>query len=142
MSIRLSPPMEPRRAALLSPLQLAYIGDTVWDLMVRTELLYEGKNLRHMHGGAIASVNAHAQAEALRLIAPLLSEEENDIAHRGRNAHAKHPVPRNQSPEDYAAATGLEALVGYLYLTGADERLKELYRFIRRETSECQKEKT
>ncbi len=117
-----------REASLLSPLQLAYIGDTVWDLMVRTGLIHSGKNLHHMHCAAIAKVNAQAQARALNRLDGKLTGEEADMVRRGRNAHPRHAAPRNQDPADYSQATGLETLIGYLYLTGRHERLQELYR--------------
>ncbi len=127
MTLRESPPMTEDTARLLAPLQLAYIGDTVWDLLIRSRLLYAGKNLRHMHQSAVASVNAHAQALALEQLGPQLTEDEKDIVRRGRNAHAHHPCPRNQDAQDYRAATGLEALIGYLYLTGQEDRLVRLF---------------
>ena len=116
-----------REAQLLSPLQLAYIGDTVWDLMVRTGLLYTGKNVHSMHCAAVKRVNAKAQAQALSRIADSLTEEEKNLVRRGRNAHSRHGAPRNQDPADYSQATGLETLIGFLYLTGRVDRLKELY---------------
>lgn len=127
MSLRESPPMTEEEARLLNPLQLAFIGDTVWDMLVRTRLVYRGRNLRHLHQDAVACVNAAAQAEALKRLEGEASEAESDILRRGRNAHARHPVPKNQNPADYAAATALEALVGYLYLTGQETRLLFLF---------------
>ena len=114
-------------AQLLSPLQLAYIGDTVWDLMVRTGLLYTGKNLHSMHLAAVKKVNAKAQAQALLRISGNLTEEETDFVRRGRNAHSRHGAPKNQDPADYSQATGLETLIGYLYLTQRFDRLKVLF---------------
>lgn len=127
MSIRESAPMAPEKARLLNPLQLAYLGDSVWDLLIRSRLLYAGRNVHNMHRAATGSVNAGAQAQALERMAPLLSPEETEITRRGRNAHARHPAPRNQNPADYQAATALEALVGFLYVTGQEERLLELF---------------
>ena len=127
MSIRESAPMAPEKARLLNPLQLAYLGDSVWDLLIRSRLLYAGRNVHNMHRAATGSVNAGAQAQALERMTPLLSPEEAEIARRGRNAHARHPAPRNQNPADYQAATALEALVGFLYVTGQEERLLELF---------------
>ena len=127
MSIRESAPMAPEKARLLNPLQLAYLGDSVWDLLVRSRLLYAGRNVHNMHRAATGSVNAGAQAQALERMTPLLSPEETEITRRGRNAHARHPAPRNQNPADYQAATALEALVGFLYVTGQEERLLELF---------------
>ncbi len=122
-----NPPMAQDSARLLNPLQLAYIGDTVWDLLVRETLLRKGKNLRNMHSGAVQLVNAGAQARALERIQPALTEAEEAIALRGRNAHAHHVSPHHQTQADYAASTALEALVGYLYLTGQEERLARLF---------------
>ncbi len=116
-----------REAALLSPLQLAYIGDTVWDLMVRTGLLHTGMNVHSMHCAAVSKVNAKAQAQALLKLDGMLTAEEMDLVRRGRNAHPRHGAPRNQDPASYCQATGLETLIGYLYLTGRHERLRELY---------------
>lgn len=127
MSIRESAPMAPEKARLLNPLQLAYLGDSVWDLLIRSRLLYAGRNVHNMHRAATGSVNAGAQAQALERMTPLLSPEEVEITRRGRNAHARHPAPRNQNPADYQAATALEALVGFLYVTGQEERLLELF---------------
>lgn len=121
-------PMDPRQAQLLNSLQLAHVGDTVWDLLVRTELIYRGRNVRNMHKEAISRVNAGAQAKALECIQPYLTEIEADVARRGRNAHPHHAAPKNQDAIDYHHATALEALVGYLYLTGQEERLTELFR--------------
>lgn len=114
-------------AQLLNPLQLAYIGDTVWDLMVRTGLLYTGKNLHSMHLAAVKRVNAKAQAQAIVRISDSLTEEEKDYVRRGRNAHSRHGAPKNQDPADYSQATGLETLIGFLYLTQKFDRLKELF---------------
>lgn len=120
-------PMTEREAMMLSPLRLAYIGDAVHDLFVRTALVYEGGKAGAMHRDAIERVNAAAQAQALARIADRLTEDEADIVRRGRNAHAHHGVPRRANPADYKQATGLEALLGFLYLTGRGERLAELY---------------
>ena len=128
LTLRENPPMEKERARLLNSLQLAHVGDTVWELLVRSHMLYRGYNVRHMHKEAIARVNAGAQAKALSRILSLLTEEEADVVRRGRNAHTHHAAPKNQDAVDYHQATALEALVGYLYLTGQEERLLELFR--------------
>ena len=127
MTLRESTPMEESRARMLNPLQLAYIGDAVWELIVRSRIIYKGRSARHVHKDAVACVNAHAQSEAFRRIEALLTEEEADIARRGRNAHAHHAAPKNQDAAEYRAATALEALIGYLYLTGQEERLLTLF---------------
>lgn len=122
-----SPLMTAREARLKTPLALAYVGDTVWDLLVRRSLLRSGEKAGALHRRAVRLVNAAAQAQASRKIEPYLTEEERDVMRRGENAHAKHNVPKHQSPEDYSRATGLEALMGYLYLSGQMERIGELF---------------
>lgn len=112
----------------LNPLQMAYIGDTVHDLYVRSMLLSRGMAVGRMHRQAIHMVSAFAQARMLEAIAQELTEQEADIARRGRNAQAKHAAPKHADPADYAHATGLEALWGYLYLSGQTERLDTLIR--------------
>ena len=128
MTLRESAPMDVSRARMLNPLQLAYIGDGVWELLVRSRLIYMGRSARHIHKDAVACVNARAQAEAFRRIEAMLMEDEADVARRGRNAHAHHAAPKNQDAADYRAATALEALIGYLYLTGQEERLLLLFK--------------
>jgi Uncharacterized protein conserved in bacteria len=118
--------MNERDAVQLNPLQLAYLGDSVWELLIRYKLLNRKFNVHHMHKSCTGLVNAHSQAIILRSVEDELSETEKEIVRRGRNAHAKHPSPRNQDPDDYAAATGFEALLGFLYLTGQDDRIKDL----------------
>lgn len=137
MSLRETQPMTPDSARLLNPLQLAYIGDTIWDLLIRSRLIFSRYNVRHMHKAAVSGVNAQAQAKALSRMEGALTPEEEDIVRRGRNSHARHPCPKNQDPANYKAATGLEALVGYLYLTGQDERLLELFDKTQREEDPC-----
>ena len=128
MTLRESAPMDVSRARMLNPLQLAYIGDGVWELLVRSRLIYMGRSARHIHKDAVACVNARAQAEAFRRVEAMLTEDEADVARRGRNAHAHHAAPKNQDAADYRAATALEALIGYLYLTGQEERLLLLFK--------------
>ena len=118
--------MEKAEAAMLNPLQLAYMGDTVWEMIVRSRLIFRKLNVHHMHKECVAHVNAGAQAKAMEKIRPGMTEAETAIFLRGRNAHAKHPSPRHQDPADYAEATGFEALVGYLYLAGDLDRLREI----------------
>lgn len=120
-------PMTDRQALMMNPLQLAYIGDTVWDLLVRTDLCYTGHNVHAMHKMASARVNAGAQAHTLKRIEPFLDATEVDLVRRGRNTRSKHPVPKHQDAADYSYATGLEALIGFLYLTGKSDRIKVLY---------------
>lgn len=124
--------MEEASVRRLNGLQLAFIGDTVYDLYARGRALEEHDAcVRELHRRAVAHVNARAQARAFAAVEPLLTEEEADVARRGRNAHSR--PPKNQDPGDYARATALEALCGYLYLMGRNERLDELMRVIRQE---------
>lgn len=115
----------------LNGVQLAFIGDTVYDLFVREDVLTTGEAVKFLQKKAASRVNAGAQALAFDKILPILTEEESDVARRGRNAHSR--PPKNQNPGDYSKATALEALFGYLYLTGNQERLNELIALIRRE---------
>ena len=109
-----------------NPLQMAYVGDTVHDLYVRSMLLSRGMTVGKMHKQAVRMVSAFAQARMLEAIEPDLTEEEADVARRGRNSQAKHAAPKHADPADYAHATGLEALWGWLYLSGRTQRLDEL----------------
>ena len=84
----------------------------------------------------MAGVNAHAQSVAMDKIEPLLTDEERDVVRRGRNAHARHAAPKHQDPADYARSTALEALCGYLYLTGQEDRLLYLFA-VSQEENEC-----
>ena len=139
MSLRQTPPMTEAEARLLNPLKLAYLGDSVWELMVGSRLIDQGYNVRHMHREAVASVNARAQAEALQRMTSLLSEAEAEIVRRGRNAHPHHAAPRHQELADYQAATALEALMGYLYLTGQEDRIKQRFAASQTEDEPCPK---
>lgn len=119
-----------RDPAQMSALNLAYIGDTVYDLFVRTYLVERtDARVHQLHLMSAARVCAAGQAAAARALEPMLSDEELAVFRRGRNAHMG-TVAKNQSIADYRAATGLEALTGYLYLTGNDARLIELMRAI------------
>lgn len=110
----------------LGTLELAYIGDSVFDVYVRGRLTLKGIRAGDMHHRAVASVNAHAQAETLETLLPLLTPEEEAVVRRGRNTHVHHAAPKGVSHQEYANATALEALIGYLFLTGQAERLNEL----------------
>ena len=110
----------------LNPLQMAYVGDTVHDLFVRSRLMMRPASVGRMHKQAVRMVSAAAQARMLEAIEPELTPEEADVARRGRNAQAKHAAPKNADPADYAHATGLEALWGYLFIKGETARLSQL----------------
>ncbi len=111
---------------LMSPLTWAYIGDCVYELYVREELINKTNLKPHkLHIEAIKYVKAKKQSEILKEILPNLTEEEQDIVRRGRNAE-NHHLPKNASVQEYMYATAFETLIGYLYLTKKDERLKEI----------------
>ena len=111
----------------LSPLTLAFIGDTVFDLLVREDIICgANRPANDLHNLAVKKVKASAQAEFAEKLMPNLSEKEISLFKRGRNAKSGH-LPKNASQSDYHMATGFEALFGYLYLTGEIERIKELY---------------
>lgn len=133
MSLRFDVRMKEREALLMNSLQLAYTGDAVWELIVRVELIRRGFNVHHMHQKCVGLVNAKSQAAILQALQSSLNESEAEIVKRGRNAHAKHPSPKHQQPDDYAASTGFEALLGFLYLTGQDERIRQLIETIKEE---------
>ncbi len=111
-----------------SPLALAFLGDTVFDTVIRTVIMESGnQTIQHLHDRASEYANAAAQARILDAVRDDLSEEERAIFRRARNAN-KHSMPKNQSPADYHKATGLEALIGWLFLNGREERMIELIR--------------
>ena len=113
--------------AAISSLGLAHLGDAVFELMVRSWLCLHGKaSARGLHKATVRYVAAPAQARAVEKVLPLLSEDEHDVFRRGRNT-SPHSVPQNASRAEYQAATGLEALFGWLYLQGKTERLNELF---------------
>ena len=116
--------------AQLPILNLAYIGDTVFDLYVRTMLVSDvDARVHELHLMSAKRVCASGQAQAFRRIEPMLSEEELGIYKRGRNSHMG-TVAKNASIADYRTATGLEALIGYLFLCGRDDRLTELMKLM------------
>ena len=102
-------------------LELALVGDSVYDLYVRSRLVRKGGRVRDIHKNAVRHVNAHAQAMALERIEAELTEDEAGVVRRARNA--KQTPTRNADAGDYHKATALEALFGYLYLTGQTDRL-------------------
>ena len=130
MSLRLERVYSIEEASLLNALQLAYLGDSVWETVIRDTLLHKKLNVHHLHSTCVQYVSARAQAAIAENILLQMSEAETEIYRRGRNAHAHHPAPKNQNPEDYAAATGFEAVIGYLYITGQEERIVQFARSI------------
>lgn len=111
---------------LLSPLSLAYIGDAVFELYIRTYIMKdENMPVSKLHKAATSYVKAKAQSDMAHAISEHLTEEEMSVFKRGRNAHS-YTSAKNADIVDYRHATGFEALVGYLYLMGRKERLDEI----------------
>jgi ribonuclease III family protein len=105
---------------------LAYIGDAVYELIIRLRLSNQSNaKSGALHRESVKLVRAAAQAEAIRKLLPLLTEEESSIYRRGRNSQPGS-MPKNADPADYLAATGFEALIGYLYLKDEKGRMNEL----------------
>ena len=110
---------------------LAYVGDAVYELMIRTWLCSNGTSkAKNLHNKAVSYVSAKAQAIAAEKISHELNEEETAVYKRGRNAHVTSSVPKGSTHEEYHAATGIEALFGYLYLSGKTERLNDLFKLV------------
>lgn len=114
---------------LLSPSTLAFVGDGVYGLLVREHLAQINRPAGELHTLSVKMVNANAQAEAYKIIEPLLSEEEIAVFKRGRNFHTS-TVPKSSDSGRYHTATGLETLFGYLYLKEDFARLKTLFQHI------------
>ncbi|MBR4048928.1 MAG: ribonuclease III [Clostridia bacterium] len=117
----------------LNPISLAFLGDAVYEVLVRRHLALKGdRPPEELHRLAVSFVSATAQASAIEKLMPLLTEEELAAFKRGRNAKVSH-IPKGASPAKYHAATGFEALFGYLYLKGKSERMRELFELISEE---------
>lgn len=115
-----------RQAKGYSPLVLAYIGDCIYDLIIRTIVVSQGnRQVNKLHKETSRMVQASAQSRMMEAIGPLLSEEEAGVYRRGRNSKSFSPA-KNQSLKDYHRATGFEALMGYLYLNREWERMLDL----------------
>ncbi len=109
-----------------SPLTLAYIGDAVYDLVIRTMVVEQANRpVNALHRVATGYVNAQAQAKMIMALQDELTQEEAEVFRRGRNAKP-HTVAKNAARADYHKATGFEAVMGYLYLTGQSERMLAL----------------
>ena len=119
-------PAAEETAADYSPLVLAFMGDSVYELMVRTRLVTGGNRpVKTLHADKVSYVKADAQAFLAKAIREELNPLERSVMKRGRNAHS-HTVAKHASVEDYRFATGFEALLGFLWLSGQHERLSEL----------------
>ena len=120
--------MDKQAVNAVSALGLAHVGDGVFELLVRTWLCAGGRATQSsLHRATVRHVSAPAQAARAERLLPLLTEEELSYYRRGRNAHAHHGVPKNATHEQYAKATGLETLLGALYLLGRRERINQLF---------------
>lgn len=108
----------------LSPIALAYIGDAVFELYVRTRFLMPPKRMASYHSQVVTQVRAESQAIHLAFLLPNLTDAEKEILRRGRNAC--DTKPRRLDRQTYQQATGLETLIGYLHLTNP-QRLQELF---------------
>ena len=114
----------------ISMLGLAHVGDAVYELLYRSKLCTDGHTaVAEMHRMTVAFVRAEAQAEAAAKLLPVLTPDETSVYKRGRNAKV-NSVPHNADIGQYHAATGLEALLGWLYLLGRTERINELFNII------------
>ena len=114
----------------MSVLGLAHIGDGVYELLCRAYLCEKGdKTVLKLHKDTVDMVKAPAQAKFIDLLQPHLTEEEFGFYRRGKNAHT-HATPKSATKQEYAKATGLEALFGALYLQGKTDRINELFHII------------
>lgn len=114
----------------LSPLNLAFIGDCIYEILVRETLVAQANRpVNDLHRESVKFVSAKAQTQAYEKIRDLLTEEETAQFKRGRNAKTGHS-PKSATGAEYHTATGIEALFGYLYLTEQTDRIKELFTVI------------
>lgn len=121
------PEMSEKDVNKISMLGLAHIGDAVYELLTRSMLCAQGHSaVRDLHKLTVSRVNAASQARAAEKLLPMLQAEELAIYKRGRNAHV-NSVPHNADIGQYHAATGLEALFGWLYLQGRRDRIGQLF---------------
>lgn len=114
---------------LLNPATLAFVGDAVYSLLVRTYLAGKSRASGELHDMAVEFVKASSQAKAMKKIEPFLSEKEIAVFKRGRNFHTSN-TPKSSSNADYHTATGLECLFGFLHLSGNKTRINELFEII------------
>ena len=123
----LHPKLDDAAIARMSSLALAHVGDAVYEVLVRSHLACGGtQTAKNLHSRTVALVRASAQAEAVQRILPLLDEAEQEVFRHGRNAKPK-TVPKSSSVAEYAYATALEALFGWLYLKQRYGRINELF---------------
>ncbi|MBR1778989.1 MAG: ribonuclease III [Clostridia bacterium] len=114
----------------LNPLQLAFIGDVVFEIFVREQLICCALcSVNNLHKKTVDRVCCKSQSIYSEKLIPILTQEELEIFRKGKNAHTKN-IPKNASTHQYHNATGLEAVFGYLYLKGKIDRLREIFNFI------------
>ena len=122
--------MTEREANSYSPLTLAFLGDSVYDTLVREYLLRQANMpVAKLHSAKIQLVCAEFQSKAYDIMAEVLTDHELAVLKRGRNATG-NTVPKHADAAEYRRATALECLFGYLYLTGCEERIRELFELI------------
>lgn len=127
------PHFTPAQVKELSSLGLAHIGDGVYELLCRSYLCLKGdRTVLKLHKDTVELVKATTQARFADILKPHLTEDELGYFRRGKNAHS-HAAPKSATPQQYAKATGLEAMFGALYLQGQKERLNELFHIIMEE---------
>lgn len=120
----------PQQLTSVSTLGLAHVGDGVFDVLCRAYLCAKGdQTVLKLHKDTVNLVKAPTQAKFADKLKPLLTEEEMGYFRRGKNAHT-HAAPKSATPQEYAKATGLEALFGALYLLGRTERINELFNIL------------
>ena len=117
----------------ISNIGLAHMGDCVYEILVRAHLCAQGrKTVQQLHQQTIQMVKATFQAKFVDKMLPILTEEELAYYRRGKNSHV-HAVPKSATPAQYAKATGLEAMFGYLFLSGNKERANEIFNLVMKE---------
>ncbi len=114
---------------MLAPLQLAYIGDAVYELFVRMKVLDLDLNVNKLHKKSTNYVKAESQSKIVKKLEEALTEKEKSIVKKGRNAKSNSPA-KNADIIDYKYSTGFEALIGYLYINRQEERLEEIFEII------------
>lgn len=119
----------------LSAGTLAFVGDAVYGLLVRQRLAETNRPIGELHRLSVTFVNANSQAEAFKVIEPILTEKEISQYKHGRNLHTNN-VPKQSTVAQYHSATGLEALFGYLHLSGQFDRINELFELIWKSTTQ------
>ena len=127
MTDHFNPQLSPEDVGAISSIGLAHMGDAVHEILVRAWLCAHGKATgKGLHRATVSLVCAPRQAELSQIILPLLTEEEQSVFRRGRNANV-HSIPVHASRAEYQQATALEALFGYLYLLGRKDRINQLF---------------